>query len=278
MIPPRALNNGDLGRRLIRYSMTSFGMRLSVTLKDRIDPYLIGGMLGAAFVPLYSIGTRFLFMAGDVINALFGGQFLAAFSRMEGAGDQVKMRGRFLVSLRICGSAATFICAVLAIQAGVFIERWLGEGFGQSYEVLLIIVFPYALFMMQYPSFSLISSMNKHSYVTRITALGSVVNIALSIILGIYFGFRGIAWATAVDLGVVIPYFISANCLHAYGYPGCKLLYSVMQRSSSCCCGNVFLLLFLTGLVGAKLPKNSNALRDPVSDFLHHILGICPYR
>ena len=145
-----AINDKVFARRLLRYSMTSFGMRLSVTLKDRIDPYLIGGMLGAAFVPLYSIGTRFLFMAGDIINALFGGQFLAAFSRLEGAGDGNRMREKFLVSLRLCGAVSAFIAAMLAIQAGVFISRWLGDGFGDSYQVLLIVVFPYALFMMQY--------------------------------------------------------------------------------------------------------------------------------
>ena len=223
------INEGDLGKRLLRYSMTSFGMRLSVTLKDRIDPYLIGGLLGPAFVPLYSIGTRFLFMAGDVINALFGGHFLVAFSRLEGAGDKLRMRKDFLVSLRLSGAVATFIAAVLAIQAGVFIDRWLGGGFRESYEVLLIIVFPYALFMMQYPSFSIISSMNKHSHVTRITALGSVINIGLSVALGIHFGFRGIAWATAIDLGVVyLILFPRVVCLHT-GIPGSSYLSALIR-------------------------------------------------
>jgi O-antigen/teichoic acid export membrane protein len=226
---PAGLNAGDIGKRLVRYSMTSFGMRLSITLKDRIDPYLIGGLLGVAVVPLYSIGTRFLFMAGDVINALFGGQFLAAFSRMDGAGDQLSMRSKFLVSLRLCGSIATFICAVLVIQAGVFIDRWLGGGFRESYEVLLIIVFPYALYMMQYPSFSIISSMNKHSHVTRITAIGSVINIGLSVALGIYFGFRGIAWATAIDLGIVyLILFPRVVCLHT-GVPGSSYLSALLR-------------------------------------------------
>ena len=226
---PAGLNAGDLGKRLVRYSMTSFGMRLSITLKDRIDPYLIGGLLGVAVVPLYSIGTRFLFMAGDVINALFGGQFLAAFSRMDGAGDQLSMRSKFLVSLRLCGSIATFICALLAMQAGVFIDRWLGGGFRESYEVLLIIVFPYALYMMQYPSFSIISSMNKHSHVTRITAIGSVINIGLSVALGIYFGFRGIAWATAIDLGIVyLILFPRVVCLHT-GVPGSSYLSALLR-------------------------------------------------
>jgi O-antigen/teichoic acid export membrane protein len=195
--------DSDLGSRLIRYSLTSFGMRLSITLKDRIDPYLIGGLLGVSVVPLYSVGTRFLFLAGDVINALFGGQFLAAFSRMDGAGNQEAMRAKFLSSLRFCAAVAAFISSALVIQGGVFIERWIGSDFSGSYDVLLIIAFPYALFMMQYPSLSLVSSMNRHSHVTRITALGSVVNVALSVVLGIYFGFRGVAWATAIDLCIV---------------------------------------------------------------------------
>ena len=195
--------NSELGRRLIRYSLTSFGMRLSITLKDRIDPYLVGGILGVAMVPLYSIGTRFLFLAGDVINALFGGQFLAAFSRMDGSGNQDAMRAKFLSSLRCCAAVAAFISSALVIQGRVFIERWIGDGFSGAYDVLLIVAFPYALFMMQYPSFSLISSMNKQSHVTRIATLGSIINIALSVTLGIFFGVKGVAWGTAIDLCIV---------------------------------------------------------------------------
>ena len=195
--------DSELGRRLIRYSLTSFGMRLSITLKDRIDPYIVGGILSVSMVPIYSIGTRFLFLAGDVINALFGGQFLAAFSRMEGSGNQEAMRAKFLSSLRCCAAVAAFISSALVIQGRVFIERWIGNGFSGAYDVLLIVAFPYALFMMQYPSFSLISSMNRQSYVTRIAALGSIINIVLSVTLGLFFGVKGVAWGTAIDLCIV---------------------------------------------------------------------------
>ncbi len=250
-----AVNDGAFGRRLLRYSMSSFGMRLSVTLKDRIDPYLVGGMLGASFVPLYSIGTRFLFMAGDVINALFGGQFLAAFSRLEGSGDQDAMRGKFLVSLRLCGAVAAFIAAVLAIQSGVFISRWLGSGFKESYEVLLIIVFPYALFMMQYPSFSIISSMNKHSHVTRITALGSFINVALSCALGIYFGFRGVAWATAIDLGVVyLILFPRVVCLQT-GVSGDRYFRSLIRGVAPIAIGMYLFYLVCRGWLEPCYPR-----------------------
>ena len=195
--------DSELGRRLIRYSLTSFGMRLSITLKDRIDPYIVGGILSVSMVPLYSIGTRFLFLAGDVINALFGGQFLAAFSRMEGSGNQEAMRVKFLSSLRCCAAVAAFISSALVIQGRVFIERWIGNGFSEAYDVLLIVAFPYALFMMQYPSFSLISSINRQSHVTRIAALGSIINIVLSVTLGLFFGVKGVAWGTAIDLCIV---------------------------------------------------------------------------
>lgn len=217
-------NDGGLGSELLRYSMTSFGMRLSVTLKDRIDPYLVGGLLGAAVVPLYSIGTRFLFVAGDIINALFGGHFLAAFSRLEAAGDESTMRENFLLSLRLCGAITTFIAAVFAAQAGVFIERWLGGAFSEAHVIFLIIIVPYALFMMQYPAFSLMSSLNKHNPVTRVTALGSVINIGLSVVLGIYFGFKGVACATAIDLGLVyLILFPRIVCTHSKVAGNCYL-------------------------------------------------------
>ena len=194
-------------------------------------------------------------MAGDVINALFGGQFLAAFSRLEGAGDEDRMKEKFLVSLRLCGAVATFISALLAIHAGAFIARWLGSGFGESYEVLLIIIFPYALFMMQYPSFSIISSMNKHSHVTRVTALGSVINVALSVALGIYFGFRGVAWATAIDLGVVyLIMFPRVVCVQT-GVPGRSYLCALTRGVVPVAAGMYCSYLALGGVLEPSYPR-----------------------
>lgn len=218
-----------IGAELLRYSMTTFGMRLSLTLKDRIDPYLIGGLLGASFVPLYSIGTRFLFIAGDIINAIFGGHFLAAFSRLEAEGDQSTMKENFLRSLRFCAAITTCIASIFAAQAGVFIERWLGAGFSDAYVIFLIILVPYALFMMQYPSFSLMSSLNKHKHVTKVTALGSLINIGLSVALGLYFGFKGVAFATAIDLGLVyLLLFPLIVCEHS-GIPGNRYLGALLR-------------------------------------------------
>ncbi|MFP6873995.1 MAG: oligosaccharide flippase family protein [Verrucomicrobiales bacterium] len=212
----RTGNDEVLGAELLRYSMTSFAMKLSLTLKDRIDPYLVGGVLGAAAVPLYSIGTRFLFVTGDIINALFGGHFLAAFSRLEAEGDQSALRKKFLLSLRLCAAFTTFIAGVFAAQAGVFIERWLGGRFGESYVIFLIIVVPYALYMMQYPSLSLMGSLNKHAHVTKVTAAGSVINVVLSVALAIHFGLKGVAWATAIDLGLVyLILFPRVVCFHS---------------------------------------------------------------
>tara|TARA_B110000014_G_scaffold231889_1_gene194235 strand:- start:6 stop:425 length:420 start_codon:yes stop_codon:yes gene_type:complete len=97
--------------------------------------------------------------------------------------------------------------------------------------------------------------MNKHSYVTRITALGSVVNIALSIILGIYFGFRGIAWATAVDLGVVyLILFPRTVCMHT-GIPGASYFTALCRGVLPVAAAMYFYYFFSQGWLEPSYPR-----------------------
>lgn len=200
---PDGSATAELRRELIAYSAKSFATRLAINLKDRIDPFVVAGVAGAMIVPQFAVGSRFLGIARDLVNALFGGQLLASFSATEEGEGRGSLRENFLFTLRLSAAVAALFGVGMAMLGPVFIERWMGERFAPSAEVLLVLVVPYCLFLMQYPALGMLFSVDKHASLGRAAWIGSAINLVLSIALGIQFGLMGVVWATVVDLALV---------------------------------------------------------------------------
>ena len=100
-----------------------------------------------------------------------------------------------------------------------FIERWMGAGFAQSGEILLVLVVPYCLFLIQYPGLGLMFSIDAHRTLAKVAWGGSVLNLVLSIVLGIQFGLMGVVWATVVDLALVYGVLFPVALTRAVGIP-----------------------------------------------------------
>ncbi|MDA7673540.1 lipopolysaccharide biosynthesis protein, partial [Verrucomicrobiales bacterium] len=200
-------------REILRYSMIYFGASSGKLLMGRIDPFLVGGLVGVTMVPIYSIGTRLLTIFNDLINALFGSHFMVALSQVEGRNGLDYYRERILEATRLCAILTTFIGGSLAIFSGPFLTRWVGPQFSDSYSVLLILIIPYVCFLAQYSGFSGLYALSKHRFIMITMWSGALGNLILSLIFGIYFGFFGIVWATFIEMTllycVIYPWGIS---------------------------------------------------------------------
>ena len=73
--------------------------------------------------------------------------------------------------------------AGMAALGPAFLVRWLGPEFADSGQVLRLLVLPYTLWLMQFPSGSLFLSMNRHHQITRLTFLAGLFNAGLSAVL-----------------------------------------------------------------------------------------------
>lgn len=201
---------------LIRYSSSSMLTNLGSTLRNGIDPLIVGSTSGISFVPVYSIGARFLAVFADSINALFGGNLLAAFSQISGRNDRVSLVQSFFQSIRFSSCLATLGGTLLIILGPPFIERWIGPGFSDSGAVLLILTAPTTLMLAQYPIWGYFYSLNKQKWLTTIFLCGGGFNLLLSLLLSYFLGFFGVVIATAIELilsfGIIIPLLASRIC------------------------------------------------------------------
>jgi len=205
---PSIRPNGNLGSgkagEITAFAGKHFTSVAAGFLRERLDTQVLGGLVSTIAVTNYSVGSRFLMMFVDIVNAVFGGHFLAAFARHSGDGhdSDEDSKQSLLRTLRISGPLAWTAGTCVLVLAPPFIDRWLGPGFEQSHLVIYMLAVPYTLTLMQYPVGSWLGSRNRHGRLALIAIIGGILNAIASIVLVLKIGFAGVIVATAIELTV----------------------------------------------------------------------------
>lgn len=204
---------GQPATELIEHTKSSFLTTLGLHLRSKLDPLIVGAVGGYAQVTLYSIGIRFIAAFEDVINALFGGQLLAAFSQIEARDGSDRLHQAFINCTRAGVMISTLGGTLILVLGAPFIERWMGAKFSDAYTFLLILTPAYILWMTQYPAFNLLYSLGLPQHLARLVLIGGACNAVVSIALAMWIGILGVAWGTALELYtltlIVMPLIIS---------------------------------------------------------------------
>ena len=179
--------------KMIGWSIASF-------LRGRIDSQILAAYVSTTAVTHYSVGSRFIQMFTDVVNAIFGGHFLAGFARIHARDGQTGAVDRFLSTLRACAPLALIAGTAIYFLGPPFIDRWLGPGFEESHLVIRILAIPTTLMLMQYPLGSYLGSQNRHGAMAVVSFIGGILNLVASLILVRILGFTGVIISTAAEL------------------------------------------------------------------------------
>ena len=210
-----AEKEGSGAAELIRYSATAMVTNAGNSLRQGMDPMIITHVSGLASLPPYMVGTRLLGVFSDIINAIFGGGLIAAFSQLYGRGDTEALNQRFLQAIRWSTVLATLGGCGLVLFGPAFILRWVGAGFMVSGDVMLILAPVTALSLCQYPVWSLFYSQNKQQWLAALTLGGGIFNLILSLLLASQWGWMGVVWATCVEMalayGFGFPWLVARN-------------------------------------------------------------------
>jgi len=218
-------------RPMLRYGTTAMLATVGHQLRTGIDPLIIGKVLGIASVPAFSLGTRFLHLFTDVINSLFGGNLLAAFSQLDGRNDAASLAKAFLDSTRLCTAIAVAGGGALFLFTPSFIHLWIGPAFAVSGTVSSILTIPTALMLAQYPASSLLFSKDQHNWMTFIAIGGGALNAILSVVLVFKTGILGPAIATAVELILFQGVLIAILAAKITSVPLPKYLFAMLRNA-----------------------------------------------
>ena len=204
-------------RRIASYSGTTFLIIVGGRLRFRTDALVIGTFVSAAAVTYFTIGSRLVDYASEVVNSL-AQIFVPMSSQSQAKGDLDALRKIFVVGNRACAFIVFPITAILTILGKSVIEAWVGPKYvATSYPVLLILLYPTTLMLAQSASGRTLWGMAKHRTWAWVVLAEGISNLILSIILVRPYGIIGDAIGTAIPLTCSMIFFLPAHLCRLLG-------------------------------------------------------------
>jgi O-antigen/teichoic acid export membrane protein len=201
------LNRESL-KRIATYSGTTFIIIVAARLRFKTDAMVIGTFVSSAAITYFTIGSRLVDYAGDVVSGL-AQVFVPMSSKSDATGDLSGLRRIFVAGNRACALIIFPIAAILVILGKSLIEAWVGIRYvNVSYPVLLVLVIPSTLMLAQSASSRVLYGMAKHRTLAVVMLLEGAANLFLSIFLVRPFGILGDAAGTAIPLACTSLFFL----------------------------------------------------------------------
>lgn len=191
-------------------------------INNGIDRVLLGRFKGTNSVAVYSVGAT-LYKYYMQISTAVSSVFTPKIHRIFNSNDDVTQRNFQLTDLMIKVGRIQFL--ILALVASglyffgdTFIRFWVGQGYEDSYYVMLLLVLPATIPLIQNLGIEIQRAANKHHFRSIIYFFMAICNLLLSIYLCQIYGAIGAAIGTAIA-------FVLANgiIMNLYYYKGLGL-------------------------------------------------------
>ena len=204
----------DSLKRIASYSSTTFIIIVASRLRFKTDAMVIGTFVSSAAITYFTIGSRLVDYAGEVVSNL-AQLFVPMSSKSDATGDLVGLRKIFVAGNRACALIIFPIAAILIILGKSVIEAWVGARYiATSYPVLLVLIIPSTLMLAQSASGRVLFGMAKHKSLAVVTLMEGCANLFLSIVLVRRFGILGDAAGTAIPLACTTLFFLPRHLCH----------------------------------------------------------------
>jgi O-antigen/teichoic acid export membrane protein len=232
-------------RRIASYSGTTFMIIVAGRLRFKTDAMVIGTMVSAAAVTYFTIGSRLVDYASEVVSSL-AQIFVPMSSQSQAKGDLDALRKIFVVGNRACAFIIFPITAILTILGKSVIEAWVGPKYvSASYPVLLVLLYPTTLMLAQSASGRTLWGMAKHRTWAWVVLAEGISNLILSIILVRPYGIMGDAIGTAIPLTCSMILFLPLHLCRLLGIKLTTYLYRAFVLPIVLCIPLVAVLLLM---------------------------------
>jgi len=204
-------------RRIASYSGTTFLIIVAGRLRFKTDALVIGTFVSAAAITFFTIGSRLVDYASEVVSSL-AQLFVPMSSQSHATGDLDGLRKIFVVGNRACAFIIFPITAILTILGKSIIEAWVGPKYvATSYPVLLVLLYPTTLMLAQSASGRTLWGMAKHRTWAWVVLAEGASNLILSVILVRPYGILGDAIGTAIPLTCSMILFLPRHLCRLLG-------------------------------------------------------------
>lgn len=193
-------------RQLFRYGSHAFLAACADRIRSNAGIIVVASFLDIATVTHYGIAARIAQLFAELMLQSLG-VVGPLFMRSHALGDRVKTRDVFLLTTRLSVVASVTTAGGVVLVGDRFIGLWIGEDYRDAYWPLVILTGSLAVWLMQWPSVSVLYATARHRFYAYLSAGEAVANLGISVILVQFYGMIG------VSLGTALPLLISALVL-----------------------------------------------------------------
>ena len=192
----------ETARTLFAFGAPVLIGQISDRIRLQTDTIVVSLFLGLTAVTHYNIATTLVQYYMDGITAIIG-VLTPVLTMQMGARDEAGMRSSVLTGTRLAICGGGFALFGLVMWGRVFIGRWMGPAYVDSYPVLVILSVAMFLDIWQSTTVNaLYATLHQKTY-AKVNLSEAIANIVLSLLLAPRLGMIGIALGTLIPSIVV---------------------------------------------------------------------------
>lgn len=185
-------------REIFKNVKATFAFKVSDTILDQTDNIIISVMFGTVMVGYYANYYLIIAYLVQIASIVVSG-LIASLGNLYATGDieySYKMIKCFMLFFSAFGA---FCCACYASIVQIFIPIWVGKEYVMGFDLVIAVLAVFYVRMATNTVWMCRSAMGLFKEVQYINLIAAILNIFLSIVLGMFIGVSGVIVATAVS-------------------------------------------------------------------------------
>jgi O-antigen/teichoic acid export membrane protein len=208
-IRPRAFDR-TLFRPFARLSVWLALTDASLLAVTRLDTIIVGLVAGLPAAGVYAVAQKI----PVAVNALLGPTsklFYPHSADLAARREVQRLRGAFEIGNRLSLAITLPLCVTLGVLAHPILLAWVGPAFAGGTTVVVLLLAAMAVWALTRTGLLIMQGMGEARVPALIHVGEALLNVALSVVLGVMWGANGVALATLIaavlaNVGLLVPF------------------------------------------------------------------------
>ena len=189
----------EMFKKLFGYGCKLQIAKISSMISLNVDKLLIGYFLSVGMVTFYQLGSSIIEQAKTLV-LLFPVALVPAFSEIDAKGEKNKLIDGYARGTKYLALVATPLFTLIIVSAHQIMGVWMGNGYERSALIIQIIGVGWLCAILSGMRSVIIQAIAKPEIEMKAGLIAVVLNIPLSILFIVWFGFVGVALGTSIAL------------------------------------------------------------------------------
>ena len=202
--------SGAFAREIFRMSAWISSTHVATAVRYRVDTIVVGLVVGVRAAGVYAVGQLLYTAVDRFIRPTLTG-FFPFSAELAGRQDSQGLRTAMLTGTRISLAVAGILSLPTILLAAPLLDAWVGSEYEEASRVVVYLVSAALLATVSRTGLLMLQGSGNVRAPAGIVWAEAVVNLVLSVLLGLWLGLAGVALATLVATTLVstligVPY------------------------------------------------------------------------